>query len=58
MTACILLVRHGETEWSKSGKHTGRTDLELTEEGRALFERTASLLTELDETAAAIASSS
>ncbi len=35
----------------------GRT-LKLTEEGRALFERTAALLTELDETAAAIASGS
>jgi len=34
----------------------GARDLKLTEEGRALFERTASLLTELDETAAAIAS--
>jgi probable phosphoglycerate mutase len=43
----LLLLRHGETVWSKSGQHTGRTDIELTENGRVQAELAGRALREL-----------
>lgn len=41
----LYLVRHGQTEWSKSGQHTSHTDLDLTAEG---VEQARSLREKLD----------
>ncbi|UQX89817.1 histidine phosphatase family protein [Jatrophihabitans telluris] len=43
----LILVRHGETEWSKSGQHTGRTDIPLTPAGEAQARAAGSVLQHL-----------
>ncbi len=43
----VYLLRHGQTEWSENGRHTGRTDIPLTPEGEKRARRAGEILTGL-----------
>lgn len=44
----IVVVRHGQTEWSRDGRHTGRTDIPLTAQGMAEAQLVAPTLADWD----------
>jgi len=48
----LILLRHGETEWSQAGKHTGRTDVPLTARGEEAAAALAPMLARRDIVAA------
>jgi broad specificity phosphatase PhoE len=43
----LILLRHGQTDWSRDHKHTSRTDLDLTDQGREQAARAARTLERL-----------
>ncbi|OLR90395.1 histidine phosphatase family protein [Actinokineospora bangkokensis] len=57
MTNTVFLLRHGQTEWSESGKHTSRSDIPLTPEGEERARRTGEMLAGMLEHPALVLSS-
>lgn len=53
MAARVVLIRHGETEWSQQRRHTGRTDLPLNAEGKRRARQLSSFFTTFPDAAKA-----